>query len=119
MKVEKIKKAKTRGFSVNRENILKYTGQTGLPIEALANMMDVNRSTIYHLQNGQNASPEVLKNISVFLGVPLEELLLDKEDGVKVKKKIMERHISTAKKEEVEALWTALFPFHKKEMSWK
>lgn len=119
MKDKKKKKRETRGFPIDPEKLLKYIGQTGLPLETVANRMDVDRSTIYHLQNGQNASPEVLKNISLFLGVPLEDLLLNKRDGVKVKKKIMERHISTAEKEEVEALWTVLFPFHKKETSWR
>ena len=88
----KRKNTRRRGFPVNASKLMEAIGKKGLSLEALAREADVDRSTIYHLQTGKNASPDVLKILCCCLGRQMEDLLLTPKDV-------------QANQEEVEAIW--------------
>lgn len=105
MESPKRKNTRRRGFPVNASKLMEAIGKKGLSLEALAREADVDRSTIYHLQTGKNASPEVLKNLCCCLGIQMEDLLLNPTDVMKAKRKIVEGHVVQANQEEVEVIW--------------
>lgn len=108
MEPPKRKKSGKRGFPVNVSKLMEAIGNKGVSLEALAKEADIDRSTIYHLQTGKNASPEVLKNLSCCLGIGMEELLTDPKDVMRAKRKIVEDHVGRANQKEMEAIWTLI-----------
>ena len=108
MEIQKRKKIGRKGFPVNVSKLMEAIGKKGLSMEALARQADVDRSTIYHLQKGKNASPEVLENLSCCLEIQMEDLIMNPKDALKAKRKLVEDHIGRADKEEVEEIWTLI-----------
>lgn len=108
MEHQKRKKVGKRGFPVNTSKLMEAIGRKGMSLEALAKQADIDRSTIYHLQTGKNASPEVLRNLSCCLGIGIEELLRNPGDIWRLKRKIVEEHVGRADRDEVEAIWNLI-----------
>ncbi len=101
-----------RGVPVNKARLMEAIGQKQMSMEALAKEADVDRSTIYHLIKGENGSPEILKNLSHCLGVRMEDLVMNPQDALKVKRKIVENYVGRAGQEEVEAFWSLVEKKH-------
>ncbi len=97
---------KKRGVPVNRSRLMEAIGQKNMSMEALAKEADVDQSTIYHLLKGENGSPEILKNLSGCLGVPMEELVMNPGDALKVKRKIVKDYVGQAGQDDVETFWS-------------
>ncbi|MCI8727278.1 MAG: helix-turn-helix transcriptional regulator [Hungatella sp.] len=93
---------------MNTSKLMEAIGRKGMSLEALAKQADIDRSTIYHLQTGKNASPEVLRNLSCCLGIGIEELLRNPGDIWRLKRKIVEDHVGRADRDEVETIWNLI-----------
>jgi len=90
---------------VNVPKLMEAIGQKNMSMEALAKEADVDRTTIYHLLKGENGSPEILKNLSGCLGVPMEELVMNPRDALKVKRKIVKDYVGQAGQDDVETFF--------------
>lgn len=118
--VNEKKKTKKGGISVNRKSVEEVINEIkmSMSMEKLAEEIGVNRSTIYNLLDGEKASPDTLIKFSFYTKVCLDELIAEKADAAKVKKKIIidciDRINERDQEKEIQALWDLMLPYIKR-----
>lgn len=114
---EKRRKTGAKGIAMNQpyvEAAMNRKVSDGMTQSELARQMGVDRTTLYHMMEGERMSPETVVRLSLFLDEPLENLVADSRDVPKVMKKILTDDINRMDAQEIRALWDLMLPFRTK-----
>jgi len=117
MAEEKRRKSGTKGIAMNQSYVeaamnRKVSGR--MTQSELARQMGVDRTTLYHMMEGERVSPETVVRLSLFLNEPMENLVADSKDVPKIMKKVLTDDINRMDAWEIRALWDWLLPFRTK-----
>lgn len=118
MAEEKKKKSGAKRFATNQAYVAdainrKASGK--MTQHELADKIEVDRTTLYHIMKGERVSAETLVSLSLFLEEPLENLMAEPKDAFKVMRKMLTDDINRMEAQEIQAFWVLLIPFRTKE----